>query len=174
MILCVQPPAAGRQCKQRIAAGFTMIELVMVIVILGVLAVVALPRLSGNSEFRAAAFSDEVRAALRYAQKSAVSHRRLVCASLTATTVSLTIANTNPAVACGGAGATLNGPDGSSAYARSLDPANVTLAPAGITLHFQPSGTVTSDAPGATVTDYTLTVTGMTAISVQGATGYVN
>ncbi len=151
-------------------AGFTLVELVMVIVILGVLAAVALPKLSGSSTFRAAAFSDEVRAALRYAQKSAVSHRRLVCASVASTTVTLTIASANPAVACAAA---LRGPDGNSAFARSLDAANATVSPTG-TLYFQPSGVVTSDGAGTVVTDYSFTVTGMAAISVQGATGYVN
>lgn len=153
------------------AAGFTLIELVMVMIVLGVLAFVAIPKLSGSSEFRAAAFREEVRAALRYAQKSAVSHRRLVCAQLTASTVTLTIADANPAAACGST--TLMGPDGNSAYASSLDAANVMLSPTG-TLYFQPSGMVTADAAGATPSDYSVTVTGMAAISVQGATGYVN
>jgi Tfp pilus assembly protein FimT len=155
------------------AAGFTTVELVMVIVVLGILAVFALPNLSGSSTFRAAAFQDEVAAALRYAQKTAVSHRRLVCATFTTTTVTLTIAAANPAVACGAT--TLNAPNGSSVFARSLDTTNVTTTAVG-PIYFQPSGIATSDAAGTTIANFNTTVTGMTAITVVGATGaiYVN
>ena len=160
------------QPHRRYANGFTMIEMITVIVILGILAVVALPNLSGSSSFQAVAFNDEVRTALRYAQKSAVSHRRLVCAALASTTVTLTIANANPANSC--TGTTLNGPNGSSAYATSPNPSAVTLSPTPTTIYFQPSGVVTSDGPGTAIANYTFTVSGMTSISVQGSTGYVN
>lgn len=157
---------------RRSACGFTLIELIAVIIILGVLAVVALPRLGGDNVFRSAAFHDEVAAALRYAQKSAVAHRRLVCASLTASTVTLTMATTNAATACGAA--TLNAPNGDTAFARSGDPARVivSVAPGG-PIYFQPSGTVTADGAGTAPTDFTATVTDAPPISVVGATGYV-
>jgi MSHA pilin protein MshC len=159
-------------CRRNVL-GFTLTELVMTIVILGILAAVALPRLSGTSAFRAGAFHDEVVAALRYAQKSAVSHRRLVCATFTTTTVTLTIAAANPAAAC--SASILIGPSGGSAYAQSPDPTNVTvaIAPAG-PIFFQPSGVATSDGAGTATTDYSITGAGMTAITVVGATGYVN
>lgn len=51
--------------------GFTLIELVIVIVILGVLAVVVLPRISEGS-FRSAAFAEQVATAFRFAQRLAV------------------------------------------------------------------------------------------------------
>lgn len=147
-----------------------MIELVTVIVLLGLLAVVAYPRFSDTSALQQGAFADQVTAALRFAQKTAVSHRRLVCASFTASTVTLNIATANPAAACGAA--TLPGSAGGGAYARSPSPANVSVgvAPAG-PIYFQPSGIVTN-AAGVT-TDFSVTVTGMPAISVVGATGHV-
>ena len=52
-------------------AGFTLVELVIVIVILGALAVVVLPRL-GESSFRSAAFAEQVATAFRYGQRLAV------------------------------------------------------------------------------------------------------
>ncbi|MGE5470340.1 MAG: Tfp pilus assembly protein FimT/FimU [Bacteroidota bacterium] len=148
--------------------GYTLVELLTVMIILGILAAMALPKLSASSSFQAMTFNEQVRGALRLAQKTAVSHRRLVCATLTSTTVTLSIASLNPATVCGTA--TLPGASGGSVYATT---SSATLSPTG-TLYFQPSGIVTADAAGATISDFTLNVTGMTAIEVKGATGYVN
>jgi len=173
MMIAIPSPGEPFPARRRGVSGFTLTELVMVIVIVGILAVVALPRLSDTTTLRAGAFHDQVVAALRYAQKSAVSHRRLVCATFTATTVTLTIAAANPAIACGAA--VLVGPNAGNAYAQSPDPTNVTIAiaPAG-PVFFQPTGTATSDGAGTTITDYGITGANMTAITVVGATGYVN
>lgn len=149
--------------------GFTLVELVMVIVILGVIAVVALPKLTGTSVFAGSAFRSEVVSALRYAQKSAVSHRRLVCATLTASTVTLTIAAANPATSCTTA---LASPDG-TAY-QSKD--STVTASGASALFFQSSGLVTSDGAGTTLVSGaagTISITGQTDIKIEGATGYV-
>lgn len=153
-----------------------MIELVMVIIIVGILAVVALPYFSDASTFKAASLNEQVRASLRYAQKTAVSHRRLVCAALTSTTVTLTIASVNSTVpktsSCDSA---LTSPTGATVFVTSSAGASTTISvsPNG-PIYFQPSGFVTSDGAGTTIQDYTITISGMTPISVVGTTGYVN
>ena len=51
--------------------GFTLTELVLVLVILGVLAAVAGPRFFGHNAFQGRGFYDEVKTAARYAQRLA-------------------------------------------------------------------------------------------------------
>lgn len=152
---------------RRDQAGFTLFELVASMVLIGILAFFALPDFSVVSDFEARAFRDQVVAALRYGQQSAVSHRRLVCADVTTTSVTLRIAAANPASNCGSA--TLNGPDGRPAYASN---SSAFIAGGTGTIYFQPSGTATS--AGGVVTDYSISMTGINPVTVTGATGYVN
>lgn len=78
-------------------SGFTLIELVMVIVLLGILAIFAAPRIFNSGGFFARGFHDETLALLRYAQKSAIAQRRMVCATFdtvsTPNTLVLTMEN---------------------------------------------------------------------------------
>lgn len=150
---------------RRMSRGFTLVELVMVIILLGVLSIVALPRFGDTEAIRSAVFRDEVVAALRYARTTAVSHRRLVCASVSANGVTLTIAATNPASTCTHS---LPGPDGNAAFASSA----VGLINSGSgTILFQPAGTAGPEG-GGTAT-LTIGIQGEPAITVVGRTGYV-
>lgn len=149
--------------------GFTLVELIMVIVMIGVLAVVALPRLQDNTALRASAWHDQVQAALRHARQTAVGHRRLVCASVATGSVTLTIASDNPATTCNTA---WRGVDGNAAWARDGGTVATSVSPAG-TIHFQPSGRITSDGAGASALNASITVAGETAITIVGETGHV-
>jgi MSHA pilin protein MshC len=56
--------------------GFTLIELIMVIVLLGILAVFVAPRLPSVTGTNAAAFADKLKADIRYAQNLAMTQNR--------------------------------------------------------------------------------------------------
>ncbi|MGI4845264.1 MAG: pilus assembly FimT family protein [Janthinobacterium lividum] len=58
--------------RLRRRAGFTMVELIIVMVLVGILGAIAAARFFDRSGFDAEAFADQTRALLRYAQKSAI------------------------------------------------------------------------------------------------------
>jgi len=149
--------------------GFTTVELVAVMVLMGVLAVVALPRLEGALSMRGDGWRDQVLAALRHAQSTAQSHRRLVCASVATGAVTLTIASANPASSCASA---LPGPDGDARYAHDSRAIATSVSPAGA-LYFQPNGRVTSDGAGSTAADRSIAIDGQDPVTIVGETGLV-
>ena len=144
--------------------GFTLTELVMVLVIAGVLAAVAIPYLSDRLTFSTRGFADEARAALQYAQKVAVAQRRNVCAIVAINSLSLTqgisagAACTAPVLNIStGAGFVLNTPTPAVTFTTGI-------------------GTITFDALGQVAIAATVTVTGgqvTQIINVDAVTGYV-
>jgi MSHA pilin protein MshC len=141
-------------------AGFTLVELVLMLVLIGVLAATVAPRLSGSAidEVR---FYNETLAFLRYAQKTAISQRRKVCVAFTATAVTATVSSSFSG-ACGSA---LTGPGGVSPYsATAQNGAGFSSTPSPIVF----------DAAGAPDNPQSLALVNSNAIVVEPGSGYVH
>lgn len=122
-------------------AGFTLVELVVILIVIGVLAVVVMPRFADQTVFEARGFYDETLSALRYAQKAAVAQRRTVCVSFAASSVSLRIA-TNFGGACD---RDLVGPNGSSPYQITAN-GSAQFGPTPAAVSFNPDGSASAGA----------------------------
>jgi MSHA pilin protein MshC len=70
--------------------GFTLIELVMVMVLVGILSVAIIPRFANKSAFDAKGFFDQSSNMIRYAQKVAIAQRRDVFVNISPNTICLT------------------------------------------------------------------------------------
>lgn len=158
---CQSLVAGGRQ------AGFTLIELVAVMMVIGILAVVAIPRMFESQGFQSRAFHDGVMGALRLAQKSAIAERRTACVAFTATSVSLTMRSAAGDTACAyaaGAGEVGLGGGGAAYLLQSQGDISFTGVPASFS--FSPLGSAS--------TAVTIQIAGESAISIERETGYVH
>ncbi len=139
------------------SAGYSLFELVVVLVISAILAAFAIPCMQ-RSAIDASWFSEEVRAAVRQAQRQAVAQRRLVYVKVSADKLELCYGVPTP----GNCPSPLTNPSTGAAY--------VVAAPSGVALSGpasfwfnglgQPSGAVTVSVGGQPV-------------AVAAETGYV-
>lgn len=139
-----------------------MVELVMVIMILGILAAVAVPRMLGRSSYEAYAYNDEVQAVLRYAQKTAIAQRRAVYVVLTAGGLSVCFVDTTCATP-------VPSPHGTGAALSAPAPAGTTVSPV-TSFHFDGLG-----SPSFT-SNLTVTLAGADTrqITIEAETGLVH
>jgi MSHA pilin protein MshC len=140
------------------SAGFTLTELVTVIVIAGILAVFAVARIDTKA-FNTEGYANQVAAAIRYAQKTAISQHRNVTVTATGTAVALTYTDAPLA------GTPVHQPPGTSAFTIGA-PADVAVS----------GGPITFSALGKPVGGgATIAITGDVTrnVIVEAETGYV-
>jgi MSHA pilin protein MshC len=144
--------------------GFTLAELIVILIIVGILAVFVMPRFTGRQIFDTRGAFDEVGAALRYARQQAVAQRREVCVALAAGGISITRAPLPPPGSCDTT--SLINPATGTAYLLPM-PAGVTIA-AAATIRFDALGR-SNAAAGVRVNG-----DGSFCLAVEAQTGYVH
>ena len=152
--------------NRRLCGGFTMVELILVIVIAGILAAVAAPRMLGRSGFDTRGFADQLAATVRFAQKLAVAQRTDVYVQLTANDASLCYLATAPCPAASQA----PGPGGEKPYTVSA-PNGVAIASPVAALHFDAGGRPVNLAAQL---DIQINGSGTHHVLVEQETGYVH
>ena len=148
-------------------AGFTLVELIMVVVLLGTLSAVAIPKFFDKNTFSERAFFDDTLNAVRYAQKLAVATGCNVQVAVSANSYILTRQGNSSSTSCSGSStyslAVPHPSSGVSSYSGSES--GVTLTSTVSPFYFYPLG--------SSSTDVTLTVNGSRTINVIAETGFV-
>ena len=156
--------------------GFTLVELIMVIVLLGILAAVAAPRMFNTTDFYARGFHDETLAYLRYAQKTAIAQRRTVCVTFSAAGVKPGTVNLKTAAAAGTNSCPndLTGPKGESPAKLEARAGVGYISLTATSFNFDGQGQPVTSA-GTSQGIQTIKVENATPeITVETATGYVH
>ncbi|MHA6492110.1 prepilin-type N-terminal cleavage/methylation domain-containing protein [Pseudomonas borbori] len=141
--------------------GFTLVELIMVMVIIGTLAAVIGPRFFDRQVFDERMFYEESLAAVRYGQKLAVASGCLTQVSLGAGGYHLRqAANCNS----GAYNREVVGPDGTSPYANLQVPNGVAVTATNFPVVFDSQGRPLDGAASATIGTFNISVTAETGM----------
>ncbi len=158
----------GTLHRGRAERGFSLAELITVIVVVGVLAAVTIPRFVGTDSFASRGFYDQGMETVRYAQKTAIAWRQQVFVCVTTGSIA--------AAAAAGCATPLTHPT-TGVPLLSSAPSGVTLT--AVNFRFNGIGRLLDNAgnPSATITiAITSTIAGDPArqIVVEAETGYVH
>ena len=148
-------------------SGFTIVELVAVMVITGIIAAIAAPRFIGVDAFNARGSYGTLVSALRYAQKTAIAQRRNVYVSINTTTRVVCLGYTNN---CSSA---VIDPATQAAYSKTLS-SNVSIAASTTQIGFDGLGRPVPNATATfTINNAVVPSESTRTITVEAETGYV-
>ncbi len=151
-----------RKCGKT-GSGFTLVELVVTLLLVGILAVAVVPRFASRSTFETRGFSDQVKSGLQFARKVAVASGRNVCVTAGGSSFTLKMATVR------GQGATCTSdvidPATGAAYALAW-PTGVSLSSLALTFRADGSATPASVLTVSGDASYTL--------AIEAGTGHVH
>lgn len=141
--------------------GFTLVELVAIILLAGILAAVAGPRFFSTNTYAGRGYYDQAGAFLRYAQKRAIARHGTVAVLVDSGGLALCASAVSPCPD------ELPGPDGEDQYRVTL-PDGITQTASAASLSF--------DAQGRPDAAFTLAISGdlSRSLTVEAETGYVH
>jgi MSHA pilin protein MshC len=162
-------------------AGFTLVELTLVLILAGILSAVAIPRFFDRNTFDTRAFGDEAQATVRYAQKVAVAQNRAVFVNFNDGRLALCFdtACTNPVVSPAPRQAVAVCANNATWMCAAL-PADVAITPANQRFYFNALGrpfNIADADPASTFALLTISLTGggtTRTITIEPETGYVH
>lgn len=145
--------------------GFTMTELITVIVIVGILGSMVAPRFFDKGTFDSRGFYDQTISTLRYAQKVAIAQHRVVCVVYTSNEIGLFASDCSTPL-------DVMAPQ--LCAADGMESQHKVCPPNGVTITSTP-GSFSFTALGSTPTKRILKISGYaTDITVEAETGYVH
>ncbi|MBT6538850.1 MAG: prepilin-type N-terminal cleavage/methylation domain-containing protein [Francisellaceae bacterium] len=147
--------------------GFTLIETVLVISLIGILAVIAAPRFANVLTFSTNTFFEETLNSVRYGQQLAVGMGCDIQVTISPTTVAL---NARANCSTGNFTQAIRDPAlGASSYLKTA-PSGVTISNTNFPIYFDPLGR-SHDVASGNVSDASLTIATRT-LQVVGETGF--
>lgn len=158
-------------------SGFTLIELIVVMLLLGIVSVFVLPRVLTSGDIDPFGFHNETLAYLRYAQKTAIAQRRTICVGFTVSSMTLNMSSTAATLNCSASG-TLIGPKGESGTVTLNARTGVTFNSSSMptAFYFDALGQpITVAGTGAAQATQTFQIAGVPkTITIEATTGYVH
>lgn len=160
----------GIALHMRLHRGFTLVELITTMIVLGILAAFAIPKFDGRHGFSARGFSDQLLSLLQEARRTAVAQRRIVCVAANGAEIS--VSKSQFAASGGVCNQPLTNPNSSGNYVLPI-PVGIMLAgfPDKVPLQFDPLGRL---SPTTTVQLNITSAEGNFSLSIEGETGYVH
>ncbi len=147
--------------------GFTIVELIAVLVIAGIVAAISAPRFVGADAFEARGSYGTLVSALRYAQKTAVAQRRIVYANINTASRTVCLGYTSN---CSSA---VIDPATQAAYSKTLSN-NVTITASTTPIGFDGLGRPVPNATATfTIQNAIVPSESTRTITVEAETGYV-